>query len=90
MSEPQPVRVEKAPRQGMGKLIALAVAGVLVLILIFQNTAEVKYKFLFFDFTWPAWAMLAVMLIVGFLLGMLTIAVLRRRRRRDRRDQRRG
>ncbi len=89
MSEARPqVQVEKQPRQGMGKLIALAVVVVLVLVLIFQNTTKVQYKFLFFDFTWPAWAMLLVTLIIGFLLGMITVAVLRRRRRKARRDER--
>jgi uncharacterized integral membrane protein len=43
----------------------------------------VPFKFLFFDFTWPAWLMIIVTLVLGFLVGLLLSALLRRRRRRE-------
>ena len=88
MSETQ-VRVEKQPRRGMGTLIGLGIVGILFLIFIFQNTEKVKFQFLFFDFTWPAWLMLLVLFVLGMLAGFITSALLRRRRRKARRDERR-
>jgi uncharacterized integral membrane protein len=89
MSETQ-VRVEKQPTRGMGKLIGLGIVAVLFLIFILQNTQEVEFEFLFFDFTWPAWLMLVVLFVLGMLTGFITSALLRRRRRKARRDERRG
>lgn len=82
--QPQAVRGQGKPqRQGMGKLIALGVVAVLIVIYIVQNTEDVAVKFLFWSFTWPAWLMLILMLVIGFLVGMATSAVLRRRKKRE-------
>ena len=82
--QPQ-LQTTQPQRGGMGKLIILGVAGVVLLIFIFQNSVDVEFSFLFWQFTWPAWGMLLVTLVVGFLAGLLTATVLRRRRRRERR-----
>ena len=81
--QPQ-VRVQRAPaRRGYGSLIVLAVVVVLLLIFVFQNTEKVAFKFLFFSFTWPAWLILLVTLVLGFLVGLVTSALLQRRKRRE-------
>ena len=85
MTETPQVRMEKQPRRGMGTLIALVVVVVLFLIFILQNGVQVKFTFLFWDFTWPAWGMLVLLFVLGLLCGLITGAVLRRRRRRERR-----
>ncbi len=84
MSEPQ-VRVERQPRRGLGKLIGVGVIVVLFLIFIFQNTTDVQFNFLFWDFTWPVWGMLLLLFVLGVLGGLITGALLRRRRREARR-----
>ena len=76
-------RDRKPDRQGYGKLIAVAVVGVLILIFVLQNTQDLKFKFLFWDFTWPAWLMLVITLIIGFAIGFLVSALLRRRKKRE-------
>ncbi len=74
----------------MGKLIGIGVAAILFLIFVIQNTEKVKFSFLFWDFTWPAWGMLVLLFALGLLTGMLTTTLLRRRRRKARRDERRA
>lgn len=69
----------------MGKLIGLAVAVIVFLVFIVQNRTDVKFTFLFFHFTWPAWGMLVLLFVIGVLTGLITSAVLRRRRRERRR-----
>jgi uncharacterized integral membrane protein len=77
------VRVEKrGGSRGLGLLIALTVVIVLLLVFILQNTQGVEFSFLVFDFTVPAWSALLITLVLGFLAGLLTGAVLRGRRRR--------
>lgn len=56
--------------------IALA-AGVVLLVVIVQNTASVETRILFMSVTMPRALLLAVMLAFGFVLGVLTA---RRRR----------
>jgi uncharacterized integral membrane protein len=68
---------------GWGKLIALIVVAILLLIYIIQNTQDVAVKFLFWSFTWPAWLLLILMLAIGFLVGLATGALLRRRKKRE-------
>jgi uncharacterized integral membrane protein len=84
--QPQ-VQVTRSDNQGIGKYIIIGVAVVLLLIFIFQNNFRVTFSFLFFDFTLPAWVMLVITLVAGFLIGLLTSTLLRRRRRQERRDR---
>ena len=53
------------------KTIVTAVVGVLALIVIFQNTAEVKTNILFFTITMPRVILLLVTFGLGALLGIL-------------------
>jgi uncharacterized integral membrane protein len=88
--QPQAVRAQNQS-QGMGKLIAAGVIGVIILILILQNTKE-SWKFHFF-FGWlslPAWLMLIILLMGGFLIGFVISAILRRRKKRELRRQARN
>lgn len=85
MSQEPQVAVSRQQRRPMGKFIILGVIAVLLLVFVFQNTAKVSFSFLFFDFTWPMWLMLLITLLIGFVVGFLTSAMLRRRRRRERR-----
>jgi uncharacterized integral membrane protein len=89
MSSPEqpPVRMERQPaKQSYGGLIAPAVIAVLVLILILQNRGEPwRFHFFFWWLSLRAWLMLAVLLALGFLIGMAVSALLRRRRMREHR-----
>lgn len=90
--EPQvQVRQErKSGGVGYGRLIAAAVVTALILFFVFQNTADVRFKFLFWEFSWPAWLMLLITLLIGFLVGMLVSALLRRRKKRQLRRRAEG
>jgi len=89
MSSPeQPqVRMERQPaKQSYVGLIAPAVIAVLVLILILQNRSEHwRFHFFFWWLSLRAWLMLALLLALGFLVGMAVSALLRRRRIREHR-----
>ena len=86
MSTPQQPQVQvrrASERAGYGRLIALAVVVVILLVFVFQNPEKVRFTLLFFHFTWPAWLMLIVTIVLGFLVGLVTGALLRRRKRRE-------
>ena len=55
-----------------GKLIAVAVLAIVVLIVVLQNTEAVETRILFLTLTMPRAALLFGTLIVGFVLGLLT------------------
>jgi uncharacterized integral membrane protein len=54
------------------RLVSIALAVVVVLILVVQNTAEVETRILFATVTMPRAVLLVVMLAVGYVLGLLT------------------
>lgn len=54
------------------KIAGVAVAALLVLIVVLQNTESVDTKILFLTMTMPRAALLFGALIVGFLLGLFT------------------
>jgi uncharacterized integral membrane protein len=62
--------------------IALIVGAAVLLIFVFQNTEDVKFDFLFFDFTWPMWLYTFVVAAFGGLLWY-GIELLRRHRGND-------
>lgn len=53
------------------KPIALAVAALLVVVVILQNTETVQTRFLFFSLSMPHAVLLFVTLLVGLALGLL-------------------
>ena len=74
----------------MGRLIALGVAGVLLIIAIVQNRQDVRFTFLFWHFTWPVYGMLLLLFALGLFAGLMVGVVRRHRRRHDRRAERRS
>lgn len=61
------------------KLIAIAVLIVLALIVLFQNVGVVTVRLFFWSLDMSQAILVVVMLAVGFLLGMLTALVRRKR-----------
>ena len=54
------------------KVVVLAVIGLLVLIVILQNTEAVETKLLFISISMPRAVLLFGTLLIGFALGVLT------------------
>jgi uncharacterized integral membrane protein len=71
-------------RKSSWRLWALGIAVLLVLILIFQNSQEVKVKFLFIDTTTPLIFALLIAAVLGAVIGY--VGPLVRRHRRESRD----
>jgi len=71
-----------------GFLIGGGILLVLLLIFIFQNTAETTFKFLFWSFTFPLWLGLLITAIVAFVIGQFALMWRRHKRRQARRDAR--
>jgi uncharacterized integral membrane protein len=67
-----------------GFLIGGGILLVLLLIFIFQNTADTQFKFLFWSFTLPLWLVLVITALVAFVILMWR----RHKRRQARRDGR--
>jgi uncharacterized integral membrane protein len=74
---------------GGGAIASLSGLGVL-LIFVFQNTDDVRFHFLFLDFTWPLWLYTIVVALFGALVWFGLGVLRRHRRRKDRRAERRG
>jgi uncharacterized integral membrane protein len=73
---------------GNGWLIGSGVLLVLLLLFIFQNTADVTFKYLFWDFTLPLWLGLLITAVVAFVVGQFALMWRRHQRRKARRDAR--
>ena len=85
VQQPQAVKGRDKPQsQGFGKLIAAGVVAVLLIVLIVQNSKESwRFHFYFWWVSLPAWLMLILVLWVGFLIGMVLSALLRRRKKKE-------
>jgi uncharacterized integral membrane protein len=70
-----------------GAIASLSGLAVLVIFIV-QNTEDVKFKFLFFDFTWPLWLYTIVVALFGALVWFGLGVMRRHRRRKERRDNR--
>jgi len=67
-----------------------SISGVAVLLIfMFQNTNDVRVKFLFWNFTWPVWLLILVSALVGAFVWFGMGVLRRHRRRRARRQDRR-
>ena len=81
-----------ADGDGGGRISGGAVAslsGLAVLaIFIVQNTNDVKFNFLWLDFTWPLWLYTIVVALFGALVWFGFGVVRRHRRRKERREDR--
>lgn len=62
------------------RLIAVAILGVLAVILVIQNTESVETRFLFATVVMPRAVLLAITFLLGVIVGLL-IAFLRKRKR---------
>ena len=74
---------------GGGAVASLSGLGVL-LIFVVQNTDDVRFHFLFLDFTWPLWLYTIVVALFGALVWFGLGVMRRHRRRKARRAERRG
>ena len=81
--------MEGSRRLGGGAIASLTGVGVLV-IFVLQNTADVRFHFLFLDFTWPLWLYTIVVAVFGALAWFGLGVIRRHRRRKARRAERRG
>ena len=82
-------RVEGDRKLGGGAIASLTGVAVL-LIFVFQNTEDVRFHFLFLDFTWPLWLYTVVVAVFGALVWFGLGVIRRHRRRKARRAERRG
>jgi len=64
------------------KQIVIGVTILLVLIVLMQNTAVVTFSFLFWSFSISQILLIPLMLLVGFVVGMLTYSLIARKKRR--------
>ena len=65
------------------KLILIAVAAILLVIILIQNASWVEVALLFWQVRMPRIVLLLVILLIGFALGLLTASMLMRRRKRQ-------
>ena len=66
-----------------------SLGGIAVLaVFIVQNTQDVRFHFLFLDFTWPLWLYTIVVALFGALVWFGLGVMRRHRRRKERRDDR--
>jgi len=80
---------EGGRRLGGGAIASLSGLGVL-LIFVVQNTEDVRFHFLFLNFTWPLWLYTIVVALFGALVWFGLGVMRRRRRRKGRREDRRS
>ena len=80
--------MEGDSKLGGGAIASLSGVAVLV-IFVFQNTEDVRFHFLFLDFTWPLWLYTIVVAVFGALVWFGLGVVRRHRRRKARRAERR-
>jgi uncharacterized integral membrane protein len=73
---------EQGRRIGGGAIAALVGVGVL-LIFVIQNTEDVRFDFLFVNFTWPMWLYTLVVAALGG-LAWVGVSALRKRRSHSR------
>ncbi len=70
-----------------GAIASLGGIAVLVVFIV-QNTEDVRFHFLFLDFTWPLWIYTIVVALFGALVWFGLGVMRRHRRRKERRDNR--
>ena len=83
---------QPAPKGSGGKLSGGAIAslgGIAVLVVfIVQNTEDVRFDFLWINFTWPLWLYTILVALVGALVWFGLGVMRRHNRRKERRDDR--
>jgi uncharacterized integral membrane protein len=71
-----------------GGAVTGLVAAIVLLIFMFQNTDDIRVRFLFLHFTWPLWLYTFGVSVFGALLWF-GLGVMRRHRRREQRREER-
>lgn len=82
----QPVQQSSGGLSG-GAIASLSGLAVLVVFIV-QNTEDVRFHFLFLDFTWPLWLYTIVVALFGALVWFGLGVMRRHRRRKERRADR--
>jgi uncharacterized integral membrane protein len=77
-----PSHYHKPSRKGRGRLIIVGVIAVVLLVFILQNGADTQLNFLWFEFSWPAWLVVVLTLVLGVIAGLLIGAYARRPKKR--------
>lgn len=78
--EEGPSGLEYVRRFGPATVVAVA-----ALLFVVQNTDEVEFNFLWFEFRWPLWIILVAAMLAGAIVFWALAA--RRRRRKRRREE---
>jgi uncharacterized integral membrane protein len=83
---------QPAPKSSGGRLSGGAIAslgGIAILVVfIVQNTEDVRFDFLWINFTWPLWLYTILVALVGALVWFGLGVVRRHNRRKERREDR--
>jgi len=88
MSQPaEPAQQRR--RLGGGAIASLSGLAVLTIFVI-QNTQDVRFQFLFLEFTWPLWLYTIVVALFGAVVWFGLGVMRRHRRRKARRAERRA
>jgi uncharacterized integral membrane protein len=78
------VEERRGSRNLSGGAIATIVGLAALVIFVVQNTEDVRFDFLFLNFTWPLWLYTIIVALLGALVWF-GLGVLRRHRRRQER-----
>lgn len=70
--------LDYARRFGPAAIVAIA-----AVLFVFQNTEEVPFNFLWFEFTWPLWIILVAAMLAGAIIFWGAAARRRRRKRKQ-------
>jgi uncharacterized integral membrane protein len=81
--------MEPQGRQISGGAIASLTGLVVLAIFVVQNTEDVRFDFLWLNFTWPLWLYTIVVAVFGALVWFGVGVMRRHRRRKERRQDRR-
>jgi uncharacterized integral membrane protein len=86
MSEPRTTSSGGSKVSG-GAIASLGGLAILVIFIV-QNTEDVRFDFLWINFTWPLWLYTIVVALVGALVWFGLGVMRRHRRRKERREDR--